>query len=520
RTALDVAAELIPWRGESIAADCHARPIGYPYALMMDFVRRLQPARLIRAIGFAVLAITFSSIPPAHAVESPRSKIDLSGTWKFFPAFKEIEVSHQFLQEPLGVDRTYDEDERDKNYGWIEPDFDAAKWWDIQVPGSWNTQFEDLWSYEGLGWYRKEIDIPSEWEGKRVVFRSDGANYRTVLYVNGEKVGAHKGGYTAFSFPIQDHLKFGETNSLAITVDNESNFDRVPMERHDWWVHGGLYRPVYLEVTNPLFIEDVDVATQVETDPVSVDLRILLGSLGKEDGPVELIASLLKEGKAVARIDKSATLKGDSIPLTLQVENPERWTPDNPFLYTLEIQLKKEGEEEASDIWSQRIGLRSIRVEGTQLLLNGEPFLVKGVNRYENYAETGMTSTPESLQRDIDLIKGLGANTVRCHYTYARETYEKLDEAGLFAVCEIPLYQWGRPGHSEKNLEAAKSQLTEMIDTLGNHPSVFMWSVSNETRTRPREEGEEHERLSEMVVRGNNELIALAHRLDPTRPVI
>ena len=91
---------------------------------------------------------------------------------------------------------------------------------------------------------------------------------------------------------------------------------------------------------------------------------------------------------------------------------------------------------------------------------------------------------------------------------------------GLFSVCEVPLYQWGRPGHSTKNLDAAKVQLEEMIRTLRNHPSVLMWSVSNETRTRPREEGEEHRLLSEMVVKGNLELAGMARGLDPTRPVI
>jgi beta-glucuronidase len=131
-----------------------------------------------------------------------------------------------------------------------------------------------------------------------------------------------------------------------------------------------------------------------------------------------------------------------------------------------------------------------------------------------------MTNTPEALQQDIDLIKGLGANAVRCHYPYSEETYDLLDRAGLLAVCEIPLYQWGRPGHSEANLEAATGQLEEMIGTLGNHPSIGFWSVSNETRTRPREPGPEHEKLSEMVVRGNLALIDLAHRLDATRPVI
>jgi beta-galactosidase/beta-glucuronidase len=453
--------------------------------------------------SFALLVILLS-----HAVQAePREIVDLNGSWKFYPAFAEIENNHAFLGTAVEADIP------EKHKGWIAPGFDDSLWWDIAVPSSWNTEFEDLWSYEGQGWYRRTIDVPATWYGKHIEFISDGANYRTILYVNGKLVGTHDGGFTRFSFPIQEYLRYGETNTLAVSVDNKTLLDRVPMERHDWWQHGGLYRPVHLEVKDPAHIATVQVDTDALAEVPTVTVACGLTGRSVE---MQLVGSLSYDGTIVATAEE-VVLSG-RISLTLNVPNAQLWSPESPNLYDLTLELR-EGNR-VVDRYTQRVGIRSLTLEPDRLLLNGKPYILKGVNRYEDYHDSGMTNTPEALAKDIALIKGLGANAVRCHYTYAPETYELLDEAGLLAVCEVPLYQWGRPGHSEKNTEAAKAQLTEIIATLGNHPSVAMWSVSNETRTRPREPGEEHEKLSEMVVRGNRELLQLAKRLDPSRPVI
>ena len=188
------------------------------------------------------------------------------------------------------------------------------------------------------------------------------------------------------------------------------------------------------------------------------------------------------------------------------MENASLWSPDHPNLYNLTLEIGEQKSHCLHDRWSHYVGIRSIEIDGPRLLVNGEPFIIQGVNRYENYPDTGMTPNDSGLHRDVDLIKRMGGNAVRCHYPNSPGTYDLYDRMGLFSVCEVPLYQWGRPGHSTKNLDAAKVQLEEMIRTLRNHPSVLMWSVSNETRTRPREEGEEHRLLSEMVVKGNLEL--------------
>ncbi len=463
------------------------------------------------------------SFPHYHQKNTIRPRISLNGEWKFCPAFAELQTNHEFLQKNSPEQKNYLKDEHDKNYGWIEQDFDDAVWWDITVPGSWNTQFEDLWSYEGHGWYRKTIAIPATWKKKRVVFCSEGANYRTVIYVNGNKVGVHEGGYTSFSFPIHSFLKFGEENTLAIDVDNESLLERCPMERHDWWDHGGLYRPVWLEATEKSYIDDLVVETDAMHTPARIRVRTLLASKIDEDTERTLDLRLAGPDKEeTARIVQPVQLtkKSIEIDLEIEVENALLWTPAHPNLYTLTVDLRSKEGDRVLDRRQNRVGIRTIQIDGTRLLVNGEPFLIQGINRYENYPKTGMTSTERNLRRDLDLIKDLGVNAVRCHYPYSQWTYALCDEIGLFAVCEVPLYQWGRIGHSTKNLDAAKTQLDEMIRSLRNHPSVMMWSVSNETRTQPRNKGEEYRRLSEMVVEGNLELVEMANRLDTTRPVI
>ena len=484
------------------------------------------PKRCWPAILLLVSVVDLSHGEPASdrppAVEQ-RLMRSLDGVWKFCPAFEELQFNHAFLQDGLATKRTYAAAEQDEYYGWIEPDFNDEAWWDISVPSSWNQAFPDMWSYEGFGWYRKTIEIPESWRGKRVVFVSDGANYRTVLFVNGEKVGVHEGGYVAFSFPIHEQLRFGESNTIAVVVDNLSLIDRCPTERHDWWNHGGLYRSVRLEVTDRVFVDDAVVVTSATSNPPSVRVSAQIRSEDDAGQEFRLTAQLTgSDGVLSASVFETFSLKDRRarVELVLPVENALLWSPHQPNLYDLRLDICEEETGRGRDSWSCRVGIRSIEVDGARLLVNGDPFIVQGINRYENYADTGMTPNDSALRRDIHLLKQMGANAVRCHYPNSPGTYDLYDEAGLFSVCEVPLYQWGRPGHSRKNLEAAKVQLEEMVRSLRNHPSVLMWSVSNETRTRPREEGEEHKKLSEMVVAGNLELLEMAHSLDPTRPAI
>ncbi|HQH51356.1 MAG TPA: glycoside hydrolase family 2 TIM barrel-domain containing protein [Candidatus Hydrogenedentes bacterium] len=473
-------------------------------------------------LASSALALTALPVEPGSVPESPTPfSLSLDGMWRFFPAFEEIETNHAFLQEGPGNPPAAEKTNEDKHYGWMNPAFDDSLWWDIEVPGSWNTQFEDLWSYEGQGWYRRRVFIPREWADRYVEFVSDGANYRTALYVNGTKAGAHEGGYTQFSFPVHELLRFGEENVFAVSVDNKSLIERVPMERHDWWHHGGLYRPVRLVVRERTHIRAVTIATDALAEPALVRARIEIAQGAQPGAALYAVARLNDAGRteaASARIELPA--EPSPAEITLPVPDARRWSPDEPYLYGLTIELREAKGDRCHDTWQSPVGIRTVTVTADHLMLNGKPILIKGVNRYENYPGSGMTTVGMGLERDLALIKELGANAVRCHYPYSKDTYDALDQWGFLAVCEVPLYQWGRIGHSTKNLDAAKAQLEEMILTLGNHPSIILWSVSNENRIHPREKGKEYEQISRMVAKGNLQLVDLAHELDPTRPVI
>lgn len=453
-----------------------------------------------------------------------REERSLDGYWKFCPAFEELESNQRFMAPGWAPDAPA---ARLEAAGpWTQPGYDDGGWMDIPVPASWNKAIADLWSYEGHGWYRREISVPLAWEGRRVVFESDGANYLTALYVNGRKAGEHEGGYTPFSIPIHSYLECGQANTLAISVDNIPRPERCPGGQFDWWNHGGLYRSCRLRSMDRTHIVDVGVVTRPGDPASSVDLAVEVEKeQGSEDG-LEIAAVLTDAGGvAVAHGSAPLTFAGDTAEaaLSLQVDKASLWTPDNPNLYGLEVRLRESDSGVDRDVSTQRIGIRSIRVEGPKLLVNGEPFLVKGFSRYEDYPDTGRSRNDVACRRDFGLIKEMGGNTIRSHFPNSPETYELCDEMGLFFVSELPLYQWGRPlvhTDSPEALITAKQQFREMIGWQRNHPSILMWSVSNENMCKPRQDTETYRELAEMTVQGNLELVDLAHDLDPTRPVI
>ncbi len=451
-----------------------------------------------------------------------REQLSLDGSWKFCPAFVELEANQRFMNPDFDSDSS--EAGPDADGAWILPGHDDAGWMDVPVPSSWNKAVPDLWSYEGHGWYRRTVQVPASWAGRRVLFTSDGANYRTVLYVNGRKAGVHEGGYAPFSIAVHDLLNPGETNTIAVSIDNLPKPERCPGGQFDWWNHGGLYRSVRFEVTDLTHIEEAAVVTQ-PGDGVS---RVyVLVSIEVADNDVLVVAAVLRDAAGVEVASASAPAqvvqgKGTA-ELALEVKDALLWSPDEPNLYGLTLTLREAQGGQARDEYTRRIGIRSIEVKGTQLLLNGEPLIVKGFSRYEDYDDTGRTPNEVALRRDLALVKDMGGNTIRCHCPNSPMTYDLCDEMGVFFISELPLYQWGRPlvgTDSPEALVAAKAQLEEMIRWQRNHPSVLMWSVSNENLCKPRQDTEEYKRLAEMTVAGNRELVDLAHALDSTRPVI
>ena len=461
-----------------------------------------------------------------------RPHISLNGLWKFCPAFDAISADQRWLDsdfDPKNPDLT--PVTAGAARGWIKPDYDDSRWLDITVPNSWNAAIRDLWSYEGHGWYRRTIHIPRAWKDKRVEFVSEGANYRVALYVNGELAGEHEGGYNPFSIPIHRFLKFGARNLIAVICDNIPKPYRSPGGQFGWWNHGGLYRDVSLRVTDITYIDDVTVVTDVNGSHVDVGVTVEVACEAGEmttrrieielDDPSGMPVPLPSERNA-----QTVTLAGGiaKAAFTFALDGALLWSPAEPNLYALRVKLLEDGC--TTDEWSHRIGLRTFRIDGTRLLLNGEPFLVKGVNRHEQYAGGTIhtpTHTEAQISEDVDLIKWLGGNAIRQHYPNHRRLYELCDERGIVCMVENPLWQWGRPLVETDNADAlatAKRQLTEIIRALKNHASVFMWSVSNENLVKAKSDDAKVVAQANQTIEGNKELVALAKKLDPTRPVV
>ncbi len=458
-----------------------------------------------------------------------RSEMSLNGQWRFCPAFDEISADQRWMDPDFDPSNPNVVSMSGEHLGWIAEGFDDAKWLDIPVPASWNAAIDDLWSYEGNGWYRRSIRIPKGWEGRRVVFHSEGANYRTVVYVNGEYAGAHDGGYNPFEMPVHHLLRYGEDNLIAVAVDNLPMPSRAPGRQFGWWNHGGLYRDVSLRVTDTTWIDDVTVVTDIDgaaaSVSVSVDVRSESSAPADRDivamfvdpagMPVEIPADVRAHALRVEDGSARAELRFD-------VPDASLWTPDSPELYDLRIELC-DGDRVA-DSWSHRIGLRTFKVDGGRLLLNGEPFFIKGVNRHEDYPGSGRTHDAAKLGTDLDLVQWLGANALRCHYPNHRRFYELCDERGILNMVEVPLWQWGRPlveTDDPAALDQAKGQLREIVKTYKNHACVFIWSVSNESLTQSHKPDDpDSVALAKQTVDGNVELVDLAHELDSTRPVV
>ena len=459
------------------------------------------------------------------------ASLTLNGNWKFCPAFDYLVGDQRWTDSNFDLQNAGEgRPVARTDIGWINPGFDDAGWMDHPVPMSWSAAFEDLWSYEGVGWYRREINVPAAWEGKRVTFHCEGANYFTRIYVNGNQAGEHEGGYNAFEIPVHEHLRYGETNTIAVSVDNIPKPERCPGGQYGWWNYGGLYRDVELRVSGLTWIDDVTVVTEVEPGggtggsdasgvKVSVDIggddtlagTVLEAKMSDPSGgnvPVPMSTALVRDGKAE---------------LEFRVDKAHLWAPDTPSLYTLQLELRTSGMTEVCDRWSHRIGLRTFRIDGTRFLLNGEPVLIKGCNRHEEYPGQGRTLSDRDRTKDLDLCAWMGCNALRCHYPNHRRHYELCDERGILNYVEVPFWQWGRllvKTESPLALDAAKSQLREIIRTLKNHPSVFMWSVSNENHTKMVSERQGTPEMVKMTADGNIELVKMAQEMDPTRPVV
>jgi beta-galactosidase/beta-glucuronidase len=451
--------------------------------------------QILLAVVVAVLLAGSFSLAAAGETLSPsqnRKELPLSDSWQFQPdAYLDGEA-----------------------LGFFRPDYNASRWRPVTVPCAVDGGREDMLPVEGTAWFRRPVQIPADWQGQHVVLRFEGVNYHARVWVNGQEVGTHEDGFLRFEVPVHGALRFGAENVVVVRVDNAARPGEAPGMQVGWRPYGGILREVCLIARHPVHVGQVRVAAAPEAGGGKLSLVATVENTGRQAARCRIEVEVRdSDRRSVGRFrsDERQVPAGAAEELRLEAVVPAalRWTPGRPALYTAAVALRADGQ--AADAAEERFGFRKIETRREALLLNGEPVYLAGFNRHEDSPRTNMCTDLQTARRDLEHMKAAGANWVRlCHYPHHPGELALCDELGLLVMAEIPLWQW--PGLAEgeaacgRKLAAAKRQLEAMIRRDLNHPSIILWSVSNET----------HEKRPE-VAAGNRQLIEMAKRLDPTR---
>ena len=347
--------------------------------------------------------------------------------------------------------------------------------------------------YQTVSGYRRVIYAEPLWEGRRVLLTFDGVAHYAEVFLDGEKIGEHYSGYTAFTIDISGALQYGKENILVVKVDSRESLNIPPFGNViDYMTYGGIYRDVYLDIKNPTYISDVFVKPNVDGHIVS---ELSLSGEISPDMTVRQTAIFNGEETALAeaRAATEMTLEG-------AINNPSLWHVDSPNLYLIRTELF-EGDE-LLDTHEVKVGFRSAEFRADGFYLNGEKLKIRGLNRHQSYPYVGY-AMPKSMQEfDAEVLKGeLGLNAVRTsHYPQSHHFLNRCDEIGLLVVTEIP--GWQHIGDEAWQAQALKN-VEEMVTQYRNHPSIILWGVRiNESQD------------NEPLYTKTNDL---AHRLDPTR---
>ncbi len=403
---------------------------------------------------------------------------------KIYPLFLMLCVAYSYL----GFSQT-----KTINSGWQFSE-NKTNWQTVNIPHTWNQDdaFDDDSGYRrGLGYYQKHIFFSSETSANNHYLKFNAVNQEATVYLNGKKIGNHKGGYTAFNFNISEFINYDAYNIIEVTVDNAHNEDIPPLDA-DFTFYGGIYRDVELISLPKQHFSLDDFASEgfyvnyphVSKEKASIEITTLLKNtaLNKVKTALELVLTDA-DGNVVKTHIETLQLKPQSIDefklLLPEIKHPKLWSPDDPYLYKLQLILKdKTGA--IVDAKTTNIGFRWVSVDAKKgFYLNGEPIKLIGVNRHQDYEGYG-NAVPMALQKkDIELIKDMGSNVIRfAHYPHARELYKMCDELGILVWTEIPVVN--KVTNSEAFFETSIKMQKEHLKQYYNYPSVVMFGYMNE----------------------------------------
>jgi beta-galactosidase len=449
------------------------------------------PKGLLLATAILVGVGPLALASPAAAAEQARQVVPLSDGWRFHLG----DVSPEAAARP------------------------QTSWSPVSVPHTWNRvgyytsgahqqihTAETINKTQGVGWYQLTFPAAKTLAGRRLWLQFDAASRTAEVWVNGVRLGAHAGGFSRFRFDATDAIKLGQDNILVVKTDNTkpapgaSTADILPLGG-DFFVHGGLYRPVSLIVTNPVHFDLSDfggpgvyadtLAVEGSTARVRVRAKVRNDQAAKAGSAnLSLVARLVDaDGRSVAEQNQSIKLAqgaSQAVEQTLDLAKAHLWQGvEDPYLYRLVVEIR-DRKGQVLDQVDQAFGVRQIRIDPEKgFFLNGRHLQLHGVGLHQDQEGQGWARSEADIAADVAILREMGANTIRLtHYQHGQPIHELADRYGLILWDEIPLVTaWTPPGQTEPTpglVRNAEQQLQELIRQNYNHASVATWGVANE----------------------------------------
>ncbi|MGO9591038.1 MAG: glycoside hydrolase family 2 protein [Candidatus Acidiferrales bacterium] len=416
------------------------------------------------AVKYSLLALclfvgpAFGAAAPSNLIVniSGRTTISLNGTWNIIVDPYDSGFSSRFWENRKP---------RDKQ-DLVEYDFDKSE--TLKVPGDWNSQRDRLFFYEGTVWYERSF-LYHKREHTRTFVYFGAANYQTTVYLNGQRLGEHTGGFTPFDFEVTDKIQDGD-NFIVAAVNDTRRVDGVPALSTDFWNYGGLTRDVSLVEVPDVFVQDYFV-------------QLAKSSAGEVAGWVKLNGTTTPQQVSIeipeAGVKQTVTTDSNGYAEFHFPAKVGLWSPDHPKLYQVVLSL-------SADKVQDQIGFRTIEVRGTSILLNGKPIFLRGISLHEEAPfGGGRAFSTEDDRILLGWAQELGCNYVRlAHYPHNEAMIRLADQLGLLVWEEIPVY-WGIDWQDPGTLENAEGQLRESITRDHNRAAVILWSIGNETPNVP-----------------------------------
>lgn len=418
----------------------------------------------------------------------------------------------------------FDPDNRGLSENWHTQDKPYAL--TIRVPYGWESKLSGIErkDHKGAAWYRREFTLPEKWRTKRIWLCFGAVDHKADVWVNGQAVGSHEGGYSQFRFDITPYVRFGSPNRLAVRVEDHTDPETPLGKQIPTWYSSisGIWQTVWLETTGEAWVEACRIVPEADSAGVPtgvLNFHLDLAHANPREPLIVEIRSLNRKFPTTSGAITDTNRANNTLHLAVSVPNPQFWTPDTPVLYPYEIRLVAPNRQQVYDTVRGYFGIRTVRwgtynnSPFTYVLLNGKPIYLRGVLD-QSYNSEGIYTAPSDafLQRDVRLAKQAGFNMLRIHIKAdePRKLYWA-DRLGILVQADIPSFY--QP--SEHARQLFEKTLRDQIARDFNHPSIIIWTIFNEEWGIGRIDNTPREHRVDWVL----QMVRLTRKLDPTRLV-